>query len=293
LNILLIGKSGQLGSSLLQVGEGHQWYAPCRKELDIESIDSCRRAINRYQPQIVINTAAFHNVPLCESKPERAFAVNCIAVRMLAKLCKERAIVFVTFSSDYVFDGMSKEPYQEDDKTGPLQMYGISRLAGEYAATSEAPLHAIVIRTCGLYGLQGASSKGGNFVDNRIKDALNLDSFEMGCDQIVTPTSALDLATAVVKLIEKPMCPVGIYHMVNEGQCTWYEFSCKIIELMNLNVNITPVDRKGWSGEMRRPLHSVLANTKAKKLGITLPNWQHALAAYIDAKTEFSDFNCK
>jgi dTDP-4-dehydrorhamnose reductase len=284
LKILLIGKTGQLGSSLLQFPGAHVWHAPGREKLDIESVDSCRIAIEKYKPDVVINTAAFHNVPLCESEPERALAVNCIAVKRLARLCNARGIRFVTFSSDYVFAGNVNIPYSENANAAPLQMYGISRLAGEHAALSQAPEYTIVIRTCGLYGMTGANSKGGNFVDNRIRDALDLASFEMGSDQTVTPTSATDLAKAVIKLIEHPNCEAGVYHLVNEGQCTWYEFSCKIVELMNLKIKIIPVDRKGLSGEMRRPLYSVLANTKAKSLGVSLPNWQEALAEYINKK---------
>jgi dTDP-4-dehydrorhamnose reductase len=284
LKILLIGKTGQLGSSLLQLPSEHIWHAPGRDELDIESVDSCRIAIEKYKPDVLINTAAFHNVPLCESEPERALAVNCIAVKRLARLCNARGIRFVAFSSDYVFAGNVNIPYSENANAAPLQMYGISRLAGEHAALSQAPEHTIVIRTCGLYGMTGANSKGGNFVDNRIRDALDLASFEMGNDQTVTPTSATDLAKAVIKLIEHPNCEAGVYHLVNEGQCTWYEFSCKIFELMDLKVKIIPVDRKGLSGEMRRPLYSVLANTKAKALGVSLPNWQEALAEYINKK---------
>ncbi|MBU3002086.1 dTDP-4-dehydrorhamnose reductase [Paraglaciecola arctica] len=284
MKILLIGKTGQLGASLLNLDSEHQWYAPNRAELDLESIDSCRQAMRQFQPDIVINTAAFHNLPMCESHPGRAFAVNCKSVRDLALLCKEHDTLFITFSSDYVFDGATDVPYNEYSPTSPLQMYGITRLAGEHAVMSVAPQHSIVIRTCGLYGTIGAASKGGNFVDNRIKDAQHLPHIEMGCDQIVSPTSALDLAKAVLTLIQHPKRKMGIYHLVNQGECSWYEFTCKIIELMKLDVKVVPIDRNGLSGDMRRPKYSVLANIKAKKLGINMQHWQDALSEYITAK---------
>lgn len=284
MNILLIGKTGQLGGSIMAGQTMHRIYAPDRNEFDIESIESCERVIAKFRPDVVINTAAFHNVPQCEIEPLRAFAVNCQAVRDLALICKKMDVLLVTFSTDYVFGGEQKTPYREDDRTGPLQIYGISRLAGELVALATAPQHAVIIRTCGLYGLCGATSKGGNFVDKRIMDAQTSSELEMGCDQIVSPTYADDLARAVLKLIEHPQLAPGIYHLVNEGSCTWFEFAEAIYELMGINVKVHPIDRGGMSGEMRRPLYSALANTKARMLGITLPHWRDSLVCYLHRK---------
>ncbi len=281
---MLIGKTGQLGSSILAEQTTHRIYAPDRAELDIESKESYERVIAEFHPDVVVNTAAFHNVPQCEVEPLRAFAVNCQSVRDLALACKKADTLLVTFSTDYVFGGERKTPYREDDRTRPLQMYGISRLAGELSALATAPQHAVVIRTCGLYGLSGASSKGGNFVDKRIADAQSSSEMEMGCDQVVSPTYTDDLAQAVLKLIEHPQLVPGIYHLVNEGECTWFEFTQAIYELLNINVDLRPVDRGGMSGEMRRPLYSALANTKARDLGILLPHWRDALQLYLNIK---------
>ena len=286
MNILLIGKTGQLGGSILAEPASHRIYAPDRSELDIESRESCERVIAEFRPDVVINTAAFHNVPQCEVEPHRAFAVNCQSVRDLAAICKKMDVRLVTFSTDYVFGGEQRTPYREDDRTQPLQMYGISRLAGELAALATAPQHAVIIRTCGLYGLSGATSKGGNFVDKRIADANTNSELEMGCDQVVSPTYTGDLARAVLKLIEHPRLAPGIYHLVNEGECTWFEFTKAIYELMDLKVKVLPVDRGGMSGEMRRPLYSALANTRARAFGITLPHWRDALERYISEKHE-------
>lgn len=284
MNILLIGKTGQLGGSILKEKTSHRIYAPGRTELDIESRESCQDAIVKYRPDVVINTAAFHNVPQCEDEPQRAFEVNCLAVRDLALMCKKAEIILVTFSTDYVFGGKQNIPYKEDDRTNPLQMYGISRLGGELVALATAPQHAVVIRTCGLYGLSGASSKGGNFVDKRIADAQTHTQLDMGCDQVVSPTYTGDLVQAVLKLIEHPQLVPGIYHLVNEGECTWFEFTKAIYGLMGLDVIVHPVDRGGMSGEMSRPLYSALANTKAQALGITLPHWRDALQHYLREK---------
>ncbi len=284
MKILLIGKTGQLGGDILRNNRAHDIIAPDRKELDIQSSGSINAAIERYAPDIVINTAAFHNVPQCETDPATAFLVNCVAVRNLAAACSRIGALFVTFSSDYVFGGEKRRPYHEDDKPAPLQIYGMSRLVGEHAALSTAPGLAIVIRTCGLYGASGAQSKGGNFVDKRIQDAQALTTLEMANDQTVSPTSTHDLSKAVLKLIEHPGKTPGIYHMVNEGECTWYEFTRAIYEIMGLTVTVKPVDRGGRSGDMRRPLYSALANTKARVLGIVLPRWRDALEWYLKGK---------
>jgi dTDP-4-dehydrorhamnose reductase len=285
MKILLIGKSGQLGGDLIRNNTKHEIYAPGREILDLGSPDGGARVIAEHRPDVVINTAAFHNVPQCETDPATAFLVNCVAVRDLAMACRKEGSLFVTFSSDYVFGGEKRTPYFEDDKPGPLQLYGISRLAGEFAALSSAPDHAVIIRTCGLYGASGAASKGGNFVDKRVRDAASRSTLEMGSDQTIAPTSTEDLSQAVLRLIDHPrLVAPGIYHLVNEGECTWYEFTKAIYDIMGSTVTVIPVDRGGKSGDMRRPLYSVLANTRAGAIGISLPPWQDALRRYLENK---------
>lgn len=284
MRILLIGKTGQLGGDILRNNNVHEIYAPDRTSLDICSRDDINTAIGAYRPEVVINTGAFHNVPLCETDPLNAFKVNCVAVRDLAMACNRVNALFVTFSTDYVFNGEKKAFYHEDDMPRPLQIYGITRVAGEYAALSEAADQSIVIRTCGLYGISGARSKGGNFVDKRIADAKTHTSLEMGSDQIVSPTYTHDLSKAVLQLIEHPERKPGIYHLVNEGECSWYEFAKATYEYLGLTVDLRPVDRQGKSGDMRRPLYSVLANTKARAFGIILPHWRDALERYLKEK---------
>jgi len=284
MKILLIGKTGQLGSDILRNGAGHEIQAHDETTLDITVSEAVRAAIADLGPDVVINTAAFHNVPRCETEPLEAFRVNCVAVRDLAAACNEAGCRLVTFSSDYVFGGEKRTPYRENDHPAPLQMYGISRLAGEHAALSTGPCHAVVIRTCGLYGITGAASKGGNFVDQRIADAKRGGPLEMGCDQTVSPTWTGDLSKAVLRLIEHPRLKAGIYHLVNEGECTWYEFTKEIYRILGLSVEVSPIDRKGLSGTMRRPIYSALANTMAKAFNITLPPWREGLRGYLGEK---------
>ncbi|MDP2239872.1 MAG: dTDP-4-dehydrorhamnose reductase [Burkholderiales bacterium] len=285
MKLLLIGATGQLGGDLLRNNTGHEIYAPGRDELDLARPDQAAAVVRRQKPDVILNCAAFHNVPLCEEQPDQAFLTNCVAVRNLAALSAEAGAWFVTFSSDYVFGGDGKRtPYLEEDRPAPLQIYGITRLAGEHAALAAAPQRAVVIRTCGLYGRSGARSKGGNFVDGRVADARAGRRIEMASEQIVAPTSTDDLSRAVLELIEHPRLAPGIYHLVNEGECSWYELTRAIVETLGLNTEVAPVDRGGLTGGMRRPIYSVLANTHARKLGITLRPWRDALSDYLHDK---------
>jgi dTDP-4-dehydrorhamnose reductase len=207
--------------------------------------------------------------------------INFIAVRTLAKICKEKKITFVTFSTDYVFDGEKGTPYEEDDKPNPLQIYGISKLAGEYTALNSHPKGAFIIRTCGLYGgREGSPEKKGNFVLNIMQEAQDKEIIEVSSEQIVSPTFAGDLSKATLKLLKNKAKP-GIYHLVNEGICSWYEFTKEIFKLAKINKEVRPINRNGLSGEMKRSKFSVLKNTKAKAIGIELPSWQEGLKTYL------------
>jgi dTDP-4-dehydrorhamnose reductase len=286
MRILLIGATGQLGSDLIKNNPSHHIIAPTKVELDVTRGDMIAAAVKDSRPDWVINTTAFHNVPLCEAQPDKAFHVNCVAVRDLALACKTHDVRLVTFSTDYVFNGDQRKPYGEGDRPEPLQIYGLSKLAGETIARAVAEDRVVVVRTCGLYGQFGAASKGGNFVDNRIKDSRLSSTLDIGCDQTVCPTSTYDLSDALYRLIAQPLLKSGIYHLVNEGECTWYEFTKAIYEYLDIKMQVCPVDRGGRTGSMRRPLYSVLANTRARALGVTLPPWRDALKRYLNAKRD-------
>lgn len=162
-----------------------------------------------------------------------------------------------------------------------MQVYGISKLAGEYAALNFYPEDSYVIRTCGLYGgKKGSPDKGGNFVLNIIKEAQMEDIIEVSCDQYATPTYVKDLSGATLKMLKKNAEP-GIYHLINEGHCSWHEFACEIYKLAGIHKEIKPIKRAGIGGGMKQPKFSVLKNTKAKALGIELPSWQQGLKEYL------------
>ncbi len=284
MKILVIGKTGQLGNELVKDAliSGNEVLAPNKSELDITDKQSILSVMNDHEPNIVINTAAFHDVRKCEEEGLTAFRVNCLALKDLVEICSHFNSWLVSFSTDYVFDGTKGEPYVETDLPRPLQIYGLSKLSGEYMALIYPK--SIIIRTCGLYGLQGAVSKGGNFVDKRIKDSEQYSHLEIGNDQTVSPTYTKDLSKAVIDLLEHPQKEFGIYHLVNQGYCTWYEFTKEIFDVLNIKIKLIPVDRKGRDGKMRRPIFSALRNKRAAKLRIELPDWKEALSRYLSTK---------
>lgn len=281
--ILLIGKSGQLGSEIIKDGSdfGFEVISFEKSELDITNELQVEGKIERVKPDILINTAAYLIVADCEVNPLEAMKVNFVAVYNLAKLCKKYHTQFITYSTDYVFDGEKGAPYKEIDKPNPLQIYGISKLAGEYAALNYYPEGTFVIRTSGLYGGKFGSPAKGNFVLNIIKEAQDKEVIEVSSEQIVSPTYARDLSQATLNLL-KVEANSGIYHLVNEGYCSWYEFTREIFKLMKIKKNLKPIDRQGFSGGVKRPKFSALENTKAKLLGIKLPSWQEGLKNYIN-----------
>lgn len=283
MRVLVIGKTGQVGSELIRHAQDEaDVFAPDRASLDIERPDQIRRALSDFRPDIVINTASFHNLPLCEKQADRAFAVNATATGDLASSSRDAGARFVTYSTDYVFSGDTGAPNCEDDPTGPLQAYGKSKRAGELAALAAYPSGTYVIRSCGLFGVSGAQSKGGNFVDKCIALARSGQLTTMTSEQIVSPTYADDLAIATLSLLAHREASPGIYHLVNEGTCSWYEFASAAIAMAGLKADITPVDRRGIDvAGFCRPIFSALANVKAKALGVTLPAWRDALERYI------------
>lgn len=284
MRLLIIGRTGQVGGDLVRnAGDSHDVHVPSRDVLDVLDPESVRREIGSFRPHWVINTAAMVDVPLCDTEPMMAMRLNFEAVRDLASACREAGTALLHFSTDYVFDGGMAEPYTEDDITRPVQMYGMSKLAGECAALAVYPEGTAIVRSCGLYGRSGARSKGGNFVDKRIRDADSPGAMEMGSDQTVAPTYTDDLSRAVLDLISHGGKARGVFHLVNEGQCTWYEFTRAIYEIAGLNKEVIPVDRGGMGGGVHKPLYSVLGNNRAAKLGVRLPNWRDALRRYIEA----------
>lgn len=283
MKILLIGKYGQLASSIiasLSQFDVFELVSYSSSQLNILDYENVKSEIIKQKPNIIINTAAYHVVPACETHLQEAFAVNAFALKNLTAAANEVGSKLITYSTDYVFDGRKKSPYIETDLPNPLQIYGLSKYLGEQICTKYYD-KSIIIRTNGLYGgKDGSKQKKGNFVLQMINELNNKDEVFVSSEQIVSPTYAIDLAYATLQLIEKKAEP-GIYHIVNEGYCSWFEFTLAIAKEKDIKTKITSIDRGGQSGGVKRPLFSALQNAKAAKLGIQLRNWKHALRSYI------------
>lgn len=282
MKILLIGKNGQLGYEIdKQTKEqGHQIHSFGHEELDITDSNRVGKEIDSFGPDVVINASAFHVVPQCEIEPDRAFLVNTIALKPIAEICQRENIKFVHYSTDYIFDGAKGTLNDEYDAPNPVQMYGVSKLSGEYVALAYSKT-TIIVRASGVYGgKEGSKSKKGNFALNIIDAAKNKKELEVASEQVVNPTYSVDLAKASLDLLEHKDIS-GIYHLANEGYCSWAEFATEIVRLKGIQTKIIPVDKGGMAGDLKRPLFSALKNTRAKKLGIVLPTWQDAIRRYL------------
>ena len=279
MKILLIGASGQLGADLAKVLAGHELLAPPRRSLDLLQPNRIRQVLQSERPQVVINTAAFHRVDDCESRASTAFQVNGEAVLNLALAARDIEAVLVHYSTDYVFDGAAARPYREGDLPRPINVYGVSKLAGEHLLASAWERH-FLIRTSGLYGRAGSSGKGGNFVETMIRKATAGESVRVVHDQRLTPTSTRELARATAALVETSH--YGLFHVTSKGNCTWYEFAGEIFQLLGLEPDLTPTTSDAFAAAARRPAYSVLANHHLDDLGMDdLKHWKDALREYL------------
>jgi dTDP-4-dehydrorhamnose reductase len=282
--IVLIGASGQLGTDLRRVLPAAALVPLTRADLDITDLDATERVLVHHRPAWVVNTAAFHRVDDIETKDRaRAFAVNEVAVGLLARACARRGARLLHLSTDYVFGGGEPGPHAEDAPPAPVNVYGRSKLAGEQLIEAASGDH-IVIRSSGLYGVAGSAGKGGNFVETMVRLAREGRTIRVVDDQISTPTYTADLADAIAGLLA--LVPGGgIYHLTNSGACSWFEFARHAFKLLNLAPDLQPTTSREFGAPATRPPNSVLRNTRAVALGLPpLRPWPDALAAYLRAK---------
>ena len=271
---LITGGGGQLASDLQEL-LGADARSFSHAELDIADPAAVDRAFDEVRPAVVFNCAAFHNVDVCETEPDQAWAVNVRAVRDLAR----RGAKLVHLSTNYVFDGRRDEPYGEHDLPAPRSIYALTKLAGEHAALAYGP-GALVVRGAGLYGLHGSASKGGNFVQRMTARARENSALKMVADQRLQPTFTADLAAALLEAVDREA--TGVLHLTAEGACSWFEFTEAIMEIAGIDVPIEPVETTIPPGGVDRPLNGVLARPRADELGIgRLRPWREALEDYM------------
>lgn len=282
MRIALIGADGQLGSDLLKTLDKDEVTPLYYPDFDVTEPRKVRAVLEGLRPEAVINTAAFHRVDECEDLPEASFRVNTLAVRDLARLGRELDFVLVHFSTDYVFDGRKRSPYVEDDPPNPLNVYAVSKLAGELFIRSLLGRH-FIIRTCGLFGLASSREKGYNFVDRMIALQEEGRPLRVVDDQWVTPTATSELAERVGELIRTEH--YGLFHLTSRGECTWFQFARKAFALMGIKARLEPVDSQSYGAKARRPLYSVLENKRAGDIGLKdFSSWDKALEVYLRKK---------
>ncbi len=267
-----MGANGMLGRDLLAL-LGERGQGVDVDEIDITSPDSVFKVIGELKPEVVVNCAAYTDVDGCESNIETAMAVNGEGVGYLAMACRDLGALLVQISTDYVFDGGKGTPYAEDDAPCPLSVYGESKLAGEMNAAF-CPEH-LIVRTQWLYGLNGK-----NFVETMLRLGAEKDELAVVDDQIGSPTWTVDLARAIIALIDSG-CR-GIYHAANSEYCSWNGFAKAIFEESGLSVSVTPMATTELNRPARRPLYSTLECSKLSgATGFRPQAWRDALREYL------------
>ncbi len=279
---VIVGGNGQLGIDLMKAFAAESPVALTHQDISIENIDSVSNVLSTLKPDVVVNTAAYHKVDDCEKNPVRSFEVNALGAMNLAKVCQSLGASLAHVSTDYVFDGMKKSPYLESDIPNPLNVYAVTKLAGEHFVQAYSAKH-YVVRSCGLYGHSPCRAKGRNFIDTMLKLASEKPELKVVNDEILTPTYTFHLAQQIRELVTKPV--YGVYHVTNNGSCSWYEFAMEIFRLSGTSIKVTPVSAKEFPAPIKRPSYSVLENTGLQSLGIDhMPHWKESLAHYFKTK---------
>lgn len=282
MNVTVIGGNGQLGSDVVSAFENNH-DSVCsltHAEIEIGSLESVKACLQNSDPGVVVNTAAMHHVENCEREPATAYAVNAIGARNLALVTRDLGATLIHISTDYVFDGKKSSPYVEEDVPLPLNVYGNSKLAGEYYARTLNPKHH-VLRTSALYGKSQCRAKGGrNFVDLMLELARTRGAVRVVNDEFVSPTPTPDLARQIVGLSRCDQ--YGLYHATSENSCSWYEFAREIFSLSGVQVKLEAAKPGEFPAKTPRPSYSVLENHGLKKLGLNMfSSWETGLQQYL------------
>lgn len=273
--ILLLGGSGTLGSEVLRYLQVEElnYLAPSTFELDVRDKENLLRIAIAFKPNWIVNCTAWTNVEDAEDLFETALSINEMAVRNIAEVAMQVNSRAIHVSTDYVFDGKSSEPYHEGAQVKPLNKYGESKLRGEIALLDLIPESSYVIRTSWLYGIKGKS-----FVKTILGKALRAEFAEVVCDETGSPTSARDLAKAIIRLINKPPIP-GIFHFSNQGYCTWFHLAQTIYEEVGADsALIKAISSSSLNLKAKRPKFSLLSKDKWVSTGLLeIPEWKVSL----------------
>ncbi len=274
--VLITGANGQLGGEFVDVFSDWEVLATDLDNLDITDKEKVTESFEKEKPDWIIHCAAWTDVEGCAEDPAKALKINGEATRNLAEAAKKIGAKLVYISTNEVFDGKKNTPYEEDDQTDPINPYAVSKLAGEEYVQQILDEDGVIVRTSWVYGPKGKS----NFPLKIIAAADKLGELKVVDDEIAVPTYAPDLAKAVFELIQKT--PSGIYHLVNEGSCSRYEWAVDILKNTGReNIKVEPIKLKDFKRKSTPPTFGKLLNNRAEKIGIKLPTWGESLQNYL------------
>lgn len=280
MKVLVLGANGQLGyefSNFLR--DKVELFAFSHSELDILDFEKLVNKFLELSPDIVINCAAYTKVDQAEKEQALAYKINAVGARNVSFASFKINAKVVYFSTDYVFDGKKNTPYNEFDKPNPISVYGKSKFLGEIH-TKEHNSNHLILRISWLYGVNGS-----NFVKTIIRLAKEKGELKVVNDQIGTPTYSLDVVKQAWKLIQEDS--VGLYHSASLGQTTWFEFARRIVEKLNLNAKVAPIETDEFPALAKRPNFSVLENYLLKLEGRNIMrNWEEAFGDFINKYKE-------
>jgi dTDP-4-dehydrorhamnose reductase len=278
--IAIFGIQGQLGRDLELAFSDWDVIGMPYEAVDVTDRDSVYDAVAAAAPDWVINAAAMTHVDNCETEERTAFEVNALGARYVARAADAASARLIHVSTDYVFDGTKGAPYVESDRPRPLNVYGATKLVGEWFAADACP-HNYVVRTSGLYGTHECWGKGTNFVETMLRLAREQSELKIVRDEVLTPTFTEDLAAQIRRMIEaRP--DHGVYHATNEGQCSWLDFATEIFRASGTPIALEGITSSQWGAPAKRPANSVLENAALKSAGINVfPDWGDALARYL------------
>ena len=288
MRVLLLGPNGQLGHDLRlahrKSGEPFGLQALGRDRLDLAEPEAVERVLERMEFEALANCTGYHRTDEVEDNATDAFTVNAHAVQAMARVCARKGARFVHVSTDYVFGGdrALRRPLREDDPAAPVNVYGASKAMGETLARLESD-DVVILRVASLFGVAGASGKGGNFVETMIRAGRERGALRVVDDQAMSPTATEDVARVMVRML-RDGCPPGLYHVVNAGSATWFEFAREIVRRAGVEAKVAPCATSEYPVRAARPAYSVLDNAKVSAAFGALPPWQDALDRYLRAK---------
>lgn len=276
MKLLVTGVKGQLGYDVVEECKkrGILAVGVDVEEMDITDPEACERVIKEAGVDAVVHCAAYTAVDAAEDNPELCRKVNAEGTKNIVKVCRELGIKMMYFSTDYVFSGQGERPWKPEDKREPLNVYGQTKYEGELAVEDGLDQY-FILRIAWVFGVNGK-----NFIKTMLRLGKERGAVSVVHDQVGSPTYTVDLAVLVVDMIQTEK--YGIYHVTNEGFCSWYEFACRIFKEAGMDVEVTPVSSDAFPAKAKRPFNSRMDKSKLTENGFTpLPTWEDALKRYL------------